>query len=383
MLAAASTTTLGALPIFLLSAQAVLLRRDLGFTEFQLGLAVTVFFSAAALASVPAGRVAEWAGKRVSTTLAGLLATASLLGIALIARSYGSLLALLVLGGIANAASQMSANLLLAEAVPARRQGLAFGIKQSAIPISTLIGGVTVPVVGLTLGWRWAYVCAAVVALAVTIAAPRAARSLPASDQPPATRGGAVTLAPLLVIAIGTAFASAATNAMGAFLVTWSVEVGLGLSAAGVLLAVSSALSIAVRVASGAAADWRTGHNLPVVAAQLVVGALAVVLLSTGGTVALVSGALLAFGIGWSWPGLLIFAVVRAGREAPTLAASIVQAGAFIGGASGPGLFGLLVHAWSYIVAWRTTAAGLLVAAVLVLIGRQMILAELVRRPGV
>lgn len=383
MLAAAATTTLGVLPIFLLSAQAVLVRRDLELSEFQLGLAVTVFFTAAAVASVPAGQAAERLGRRASIVVAGLLATASLLGLALVARSFGSLLAFIVVGGVANAASQVSANLLLAQAVPGGRQGLAFGIKQSAIPISTLLGGLAVPAVGLTLGWRWAYVCAAAVALAVTFAAPRTApeRAAPRPRMPGRREATSVAIAPLVVVAAGTAFASAATNALGAFLVTWSVEVGLGLGAAGLLLAASSALSIGARIASGIAADWRGGRNLPVVAVQLAVGAVGLVLLSTGGTTALVAGALVAFGVGWSWPGLLIFAVVRIGRETPALATSVVQVGAFIGGASGPGLFGLLVHTSSYVAAWRSAAAGLLIAAVLVLIGRRMFLADQVRRP--
>ena len=49
--------------------------------------------------------------------------------------------------------------------MPAHRQGLSFGVKQAAIPVSTLLAGAAVPTVALTVGWRWAFVAAAVAAL--------------------------------------------------------------------------------------------------------------------------------------------------------------------------------------------------------------------------
>ena len=66
--------------------------------------------------------------------------------------------ALLALGAAANALGQLASNAALAQHVPARRQGLSFGVKQAAIPVSTLLAGAAVPTVALTAGWRWAFV---------------------------------------------------------------------------------------------------------------------------------------------------------------------------------------------------------------------------------
>ena len=60
---------------------------------------------------------------------------------------------------------QLASNLTLARSVPASRLGLSFGIKQAAIPIATLLAGAAVPTVALTIGWRWAYLIGAAVAL--------------------------------------------------------------------------------------------------------------------------------------------------------------------------------------------------------------------------
>ena len=42
--------------------------------------------------------------------------------------------------------------------------------------------------------------------------------------------------------------------------------------------------------------------------------------------------AIVAFAVGWAWPGMMLFAVVRVGREAPAAASGAVQVGAFAGG---------------------------------------------------
>lgn len=146
-------------------------------------------------------------------------------------------------------------------------------------------------------------------------------------------------------------------------------------------MATGSALNIVVRVLSGHLADRRHGRNLPVVATQMLVGAAALAALSVPSPAAVVSAGLVAFALGWSWPGLLLFAVVRVGRDSPGAASGIVQAGAFIGGAAGPVLFGIVVDSVGYQAAWRLAAGLFLVAAALVLLARRIFIADLVARP--
>ena len=54
------------------------------------------------------------------------------------------------------------------------------------------------------------------------------------------------------------------------------------------------------------------------------------------GTAALVVGVVLGFGLGWAWPGLMNFAVVRLHPQAPAAATSITQTGVYAGGCLGP-----------------------------------------------
>ena len=162
--------TLGTLPVFLLSAQSILMGRDLGFGERGLGLAVGVFFTAAAVTSVVVGVLADRIGRGPAMVVSGILAAAGTFGIAIAAHSYGTLLVFIALAGAGNAAMQISANVSLASLIPRSRQGLAFGVKQSAVPASILIGGLAVPTVGVLAGWRWTYAAAAVAASLVIVA---------------------------------------------------------------------------------------------------------------------------------------------------------------------------------------------------------------------
>ena len=86
---------------------------------------------------------------------------------ALVAQSLAILLGLLAVAGLANSVSQPAINLFMADQVPLDRQGLAFGIKQSAIPAAVLVSGLALPVLALPLGWRATFAICAGAVLAV------------------------------------------------------------------------------------------------------------------------------------------------------------------------------------------------------------------------
>ncbi|MDT5031738.1 MAG: hypothetical protein QOC94_1909, partial [Actinoplanes sp.] len=163
---ALTTTIACSVPVFLVGGLAVQIGADLNFRPAGLGLAVSAYFGATALASVPAGALVERYGSTAIARCGIALSASSLLAVAALARSLWSLVLILALGAGANAMGQLASNTSLSRHVPVRRQGLSFGVKQAAIPVSTLLAGAAVPLVALTLGWRWAFVFAAVAAVA-------------------------------------------------------------------------------------------------------------------------------------------------------------------------------------------------------------------------
>ncbi|PZF86558.1 MFS transporter, partial [Micromonospora endophytica] len=358
---AVAVTVACVLPVFLVGGLAVQMRDELGFSPAGLGLVVAVYFGVGALASVPSGALVERWGGAVVARSGILVSAACLLAVATLARSYPVLVGLLAVAGSANALGQLSSNALLARQVPARRQGLSFGVKQAAIPLSTLLAGAAVPALALTVGWRWAFVAAAGAALTTLPAVP--AQSPPPRRRP-AGRAGSTT--PGLILAgVAATLAAGAANALGTFLVDASVDRGLGPALAGLTLTLGSAVCVAARIGAGWLADRRADGQLSVIAGMLVVGAVGLGLLAWAGPVPLVAGVLLGFGLGWSWPGLMNFAVVRLHPQAPAAATSITQTGVYAGGCLGPLTLGPLAAAAGYPTMWLTAAAAMLAALTL------------------
>jgi len=287
-----------------------------------------------------------------------------LLAIALAARSLWVLFAFLALAGIANAVTQPAINLYMARAVPMERQGLAFGIKQSAIPAAVMVSGLALPLLALPLGWRPTFaICAGaatVVAMAATLE--RATGGVLAAAPPgerPATRS-------LILFAMGAALASSGPSALGAYLVASAVDTGIAEGTAGLLAAVGSGTSLAVRVALGHRADLRRDYGFGMVVVLLALGSAGFVLLATGAAAPFVAGAILAFALGWGWPGLFNLAVVHLHRAAPGAATGVTQSGIYVGASGGPAAYGLLAGAAGYTGAWAVVAGVSLLAALVI-----------------
>jgi predicted MFS family arabinose efflux permease len=369
---AVTATVVVVVPVFLLGGLSVLIARDLHFDVAGLGVLVSVYFAVCALCSVPTGRLVERYGAQRTTRAGIVLGAAALLLIAVGARSYASLLALVALAGVANAFGQLGSNLSLARSVPANRQGLSFGVKQAAIPISTLVAGIAVPAVGLTLGWRWAFGLAAVVSLAALLVVPPER----AGHRRSRAEGRSSRTTALVVVGVAGMLASGTANALGSFLTSSAADRGIAEGTAGLILAAGSVVGIVGRVGAGWLADRRTGGHLLVVTGMLALGAGGLALLAAPGIVPMLVGTVAGFGLGWAWPGLLNFAVVRLEPAAPAAATSITQTGVYAGGAAGPLAFGSLVHATSYPTAWLTAAAFMVLASVLMVFGRRLLLAQ-------
>ena len=258
-------------PGFLVGALALQIRGDLDVSVAAVASGVTVFFAAGALGAGPGGRLAERVGALRAMRGCLLVTAACLVAAAALAQSLLVLLALLAVAGVSNAITQPAINLFMADEVPLERQGLAFGIKQSAIPAAVLASGLALPLVALPFGWRPTFVGFAAVALVIAGIVGRSARTFAASQpRPPAPRPTRA----LVVTAVGAALASAGPNSLGAYLVASAVDIGIAEGVAGVLAAAGSGVSLITRVIFGQRADRRHDYGFAAVIGLLVTGSL-------------------------------------------------------------------------------------------------------------
>lgn len=359
-------TALGLLPVMALGALAALIRPDLGFSEARLGVATAVFFAASAVCSVPAGNLAErWGATRAARWAVGLGITA-LIGIAALATSWATVLPWMVVGGAGNALAQVATNGLVASVIPPGHTGAAFGVKQSAGPLASLISGVSVPLLGLTVGWRWAFVCAALLSIPALIVLGRPeggrGRRHHHAEAPLQGRRG-----PLVFVAVGAALSAGAVNCLNAFYVESAVRHHVGVATAGLLFALGGLSGIVVRVVGGWWSDHARVSRLAMAAGFLLLGGVGFVGLAFLPTSLLAPVTVLLFGAGWGWNGLVLAAVVDAYPDTPSAATGVTQTGLYAGAVVTPTVFGFVVQAAGYPAAWSLAAVSLLVGAALML----------------
>ena len=91
-------------------------------------------------------------------------------------------------------------------------------------------------------------------------------------------------------------------------------------------------------------------------------GSLGFGLLASDSAGLFIAGTIIAFALGWGWPGLFNLAVVDHNREAPGAATGVTQTGIYLGAAGGPAAYGLLSTEIGYSAAWAV-AGGLCVVA--------------------
>jgi MFS family permease len=357
------------LPGFLVGALSLQIRDALHVSLGAVTAGVTVFFTAGALTAGPLGRVSERIGPITSMRASAIATAACLFAIAAFAGSLAVLFVLLAVAGVANGANQPAINLYMAEEVQTERQGLAFGVKQSAIPAAITLSGIALPLLALPLGWRATTAICGGVVLAVAAAVTRRSRAPTARtlaegevaaspELPPRLTG------PLFLLAVGAALAAFGPSALSAGLVATAVHAGVHEGQAGVALAIGSGASLVMRVALGARADRRADYGFRVVAILLALGAGGFALLASASQVPILIGAFLAFTLGWGWPGLYNLAVVQRYRSAPAAATGVTQSGIYVGAATGPVAFGLLVAGVGYSYSWMAIAGVALLAAV-------------------
>lgn len=370
------------LPVFLTGAMAVQIREDLNMSDSDIGLAVGSFFVGSTAGSMILGRLAERLGPRPAIQFGLLMTIAANVAIAVVAVGSWSLIAILLFAGLSNALTQPAINLMLVRVVEPGRLGTVMALKQSGMPGAALFGGLAVPVVALTVGWRVGYLLAALIALVAvwltfTVTPNQSSSddvgqeiesdpdladgSLPEKSRPRPDLGMQMLL---LMAAVGV-LGGGAANVLVAYLVSGAVAAGVAPGPAGLLLTLGSALGIASRLINGWLADRQQFDVLRRVIWLLAIGAGGGLGLAIHQPMAYLLATPFAFAAGWAWPGLFNLVVVKANRSAPAAATGITQTGVYAGSLASPILAGLLIERSGYGAAWLLTAASLAGAGLL------------------
>lgn len=356
---------------------------DLGFGEVGLGAAISTFWLATAALAPLAGRVADAVGWVPVAVLGALASGAALVSVAGWVTSWPTLAVAMVVAASGYALCSPTSNLLVMRAVAPGRQARVLGIKQCAPPLLLALAGAAVPWVAVTHGWRWAMASGLVlpvVLLAGVLSLSRVGVGAGAEGPRPGHRVRAarpLRSAPV-VVAAGLGTLSVAT--VSAFAVLTLTHVGFTPVHAAGVVSVGSVVALVVRLASSWLLDARAEESLGPLVAVMLAAAVSLAAVATGlagvarapqssgpgvwGWVVAV-GLVVALVAAWTWPALLLLAVVRR-AAAPGAASGLLQLGSGLGSAVGPLGFGFLSAHGGREVAWVVMAVSTGVAVGLV-----------------
>lgn len=382
IMAVQTAANLGALG---LPALAPLLRTELGLSRQQAGSFLAAFYVGGALASFPAGWVADRLGVRW-TLVAGQGLVAAGFGLTSLAAGYGSLLAAVTLAGVGFGAVNPTSTKAVLVWFPAARRATVVGIKQAGFPLGGALGALLLPAlaVSLGLGWRGATgLAGGLIALsAVAALAYREPRARSGETDRPA--GGprpreVLRSGPIWLVSWATALFAAVQVSWISFAPLHLAEVvGLSAIGAGAVLGTAQAGGVLGRVGFGILSDRLLGGRRRIV--LLGAGALGGLLcvatarLGPGSRLPTIVAVAFAFGVaGIGWNGVHHTLIAElAGRESAATAVGLCLAVSSLGVIAGPPLFGLLAdRTGGYGGSWVGLAGAMALAIALLLGARE------------
>lgn len=359
--ASMAATAAGVYPGFLIAALSVQVSAEFEVTPAVYGWGLGSFFLAATLASAPSGQVAQRVDPRRQAVAALTACAAAQLLIAVAASSFGFVVACLAVCGFANSFNQTAINLMLSTA-QLQRLGLAVSLKQSAMPIASLMSGLAVPAFALTVGWRWSFAFAAMLPLAAALGLRRAF----AAVEPVVETLRPRPLTPIRVLAAttaGVALLAFGAGGLNAWAVASGVDAGLSEGMAGVMLSLGAGTGITVRLLAGLRMDSMARSRMRTAAVLAVLGALGTALMAGRVSALHIAATVLAFGAGWAWPVFTNYSVIRANADAAGAATGITQTGVYVGVFCAPLVTGTLIEWQGYPLMWTVVAAAMVAGA--------------------
>lgn len=355
---------------------APLLRDALGLSRAQVGLFLPAVYLGGVLMSLPAGWLTDHLGVRTTLT-GGLALTGLMVGAAAWAPTLPLTLGGFFLAGLGFAVVNPTTGKAIIERFPTRERGLAMGVKQTGLTLGGVAAALSLPAIGLDRGWRAALTVAAAASLAGAAVVLLGYRSRPGT--PPALaadRPRLLELAPflrrppfLVLLASGFALSINQSSLLAYFALFARESQGLGVVAAGGLLALAQTGGTLARLAWGVVSDRLFGgRRRPGLVLNATVGAAMSLLFASGlqlpGPAASIAAVLAGAGA-FGWVGLyLALAAEVGGPRHAGLLTGIAVACAWSGVLVGPPLFGGLLEATGgYRWPWLLLAATGLAAA--------------------
>ncbi len=133
------------------------LQEEIGWTELDYGWIVFAFSGAYAIGLLLSGRLMDRLGTRVGFAIAVVIWSIAAM-LPAVARTVTQFVAFRFMLGIGEAANFPASIKTVAEWFPKRERAFATGLFNAGSNVGALLTPIVVPIITVTLGWRWAFV---------------------------------------------------------------------------------------------------------------------------------------------------------------------------------------------------------------------------------
>lgn len=370
----AGVAFIGISPFYFYGALSVQIIQDLNYNPASHGYGATAFYLFAAVFAAMLGRVSDNTNPIATIRVSLTITLISNLGIAF-SNSLITMGIFLGLGGIGNALSTPGIARFVQQSIKYNRQGLAYGVKQSATGISTLIGGAAIPFVADPGQWRFVFLTGAVFCLGLIILVGEfqsKARLITSvithiKTQKNVTKKAVIYSNQVKLIGIGFGVGAAVGAGLISYLALSNFEAGITGKQAGLVLVYSSIGSIVTRLVILILMDLTSWDAIRVCALMMTIGAVGIFGLATmNGDLVLVSS-VISYSMGWGWVGLIGYKLLRISDTNLGTNTGFIQSAAAIGSLTGPLMLSVVYNFGGFILIWITSGLALILAMALLL----------------
>ncbi len=336
------------------------LRREFGLSLAQTGILISMSLVGSLATLLAWGVATDRVGERVVLFIGLAACGGVLVGVSFV-HGFALLAVLLLAAGALGASVQSASGRAVMHWFPPQERGLALAVRQTAVPLSGFLIALALPPIERAGGVPWSFVAMGCACLAGAAVGALVLREGPRLETHRGTDATPLRDRRLWTLSIGSALVIAPQLCVVGFTVVFLHDRrGLSTGAAAAVLAVMQLLAIGGRLAAGRWSDVVRSRLGPLRLIALATAALvALTGVLAGAPLALLVPLLVAAGVlAMSWNSLSFAAAVElAGHERSGIAIGLQQTLLNLPGALYPALFGLLVAATSWEVAFVAVAA--------------------------
>jgi MFS family permease len=356
-------------PLYFYGALSVQITEGLAYKASLHGLGATSFYLVAAVFAISLGKKTDQLDPVLTLRLALIMTFVSNLGITF-SNSLAMVCLSLAIGGFGNALATPGIAQLVRERIELSKQGLAYGFKQSATGLPTLIGGLAIPFVATDGQWRYVFAFGAIFSVGILLKLNNGSSSKSYSQKSENPRNPKMQVEKLesayttevKLIAISFAIGAAVGAGLITFLPLSIAEAGLSATETSRALVLASACSLIARFIVLLYMDRTSIDAIKICIVMMIIGAIGIFGLSTMEANLITIASVVSYAFGWGWIGLITYKMLRISDQNLGANVGLVQFAAAIGSITGPLALGAVYEISGFALMWQVSTFGLILS---------------------